>query len=359
MRFVKIPNIKNTWGNVRIETLSPSMFSWVQTGCSYQILLQRALDSFKDNKILLPASKSTLVGTIIHKIYELASIRELCSLKDLSAKWEELIEIQEERIRSNYPTLLNVDLNDYDKRNKCFRIALSLINDKSRRCDSTDKTKTFSEYWIDCSEIGLRGIVDKLRITNNGLDIIDYKSGSVVDDDGSIKKEYITQLHLYALMCVHQNLGVIKSLSLIDMDGRKYSVEYDERSNSTYLAQVQQTISNLNQVIINRDFDKVSRPCESCSFCSVRHICEKKSVSQHSIYTDVAGIVKRVISPNLFEIESFLGELCSVSGLEVYEIDNPEQYVSKKLSFVNILNTNLAQTSNSYKITNNTIIYEL
>ena len=114
MKFVKIPDIKNTWDNVVIKTLSPSSFSWIDTGCSYQLLLQKALDSFNDRRYLLPTSKSTLIGTIIHKIYELSSKKELCSIKDLSSKWEELVKAQEDKLRQYYPTLQNVDINDYE-----------------------------------------------------------------------------------------------------------------------------------------------------------------------------------------------------------------------------------------------------
>ncbi len=183
------------------------------------MLLQKALDSFNDRRYLLPTSKSTLIGTIIHKIYELSSKKELCSIKDLSSKWEELVKAQEEKLRQYYPTLQNVDINDYDKRNKCFRYALSIINSSSHNGGNSEKTKTYSEYWIDCTDIGLRGVIDKLRLNPDGIDIIDYKSGVVIDETNNIKKEYVTQLHLYAIMCEHLKLGSIKSLSLVDIDG--------------------------------------------------------------------------------------------------------------------------------------------
>jgi len=79
MKFVKIPDIKSTWDNVVVKTLSPSSFSWINMGCSYQLLLQKALGSFNDRRYFLPPSKSTLIGTNIHKIYELTSKKELCS----------------------------------------------------------------------------------------------------------------------------------------------------------------------------------------------------------------------------------------------------------------------------------------
>ena len=359
MKFVKIPDIKNTWDNVVIKTLSPSSFSWINTGCSYQLLLQKALDSYNDRRYLLPTSKSTIIGTIIHKIYELSSRKELSSIKDLSSKWEELIKAQEDKLRQCYPTLQNVDINDYDKRNKCFRYALSIINSSSHNGGDPEKAKAYSEYWIDCTDIGLRGVIDKLRLTPDGIDIIDYKSGAVIDEKNNIKKEYVTQLHLYAIMCEHLKLGSIKSLSLVDIDGNRHFVKYDKSLNALYLIQVQQTIRKLNQIIERREFNNGLRPCESCSLCSVRHVCEKREVSQNTIFTDILGVVKKVISSNLFELVTTAGDTITLSGLEVFHLDTPEQYVDKKLSCINILNSNMAQPSSSYKISNNTIIYEL
>lgn len=359
MKFVKIPDIMNTWDNVVIKTLSPSSFSWIDTGCSYQLLLQKALDSFNDRRYLLPTSKSTLTGTIVHKIYELSSKKEFCSIKDLSSKWEELVKAQEDKLRQYYPTLQNVDINDYDKRNKCFRYALSIINSSSHNGGNSEKTKTYSEYWIDCTDIGLRGVIDKLRLNPDGIDIIDYKSGVVIDETDNIKKEYVTQLHLYAIMCEHLKLGSIKSLSLVDIDGNRHFVKYDKGLNASYLIQVQQTIRKLNQIIEKREFNNGLKPCESCSLCSVRHICEQRDMSQNTIFTDIIGVVKKVISPNLFELATTTGDTITLSGLEEFHLDMPEQYVDKKLSLINILNSNMAQPSSSYKISNNTIIYEL
>lgn len=82
-------------------------------------------------------------------------------------------------------------------------------------------------------------------------------------------------------------------------------------------------------------------------------------MSQNTIFTDIISVVKKVISPNLFELSTNTGDTITLSGLEEFHLEMPEQYVDKKLSFINILNSNMAQPSSSYKVSNNTIIYEL
>ena len=49
---------------------------------------------------------------------------------------------------------------------------------------------------IVCEDIGLSGVVDKMIIDSGNIDIIDYKSGRVVDEDGNLKLEYIVQFLL-------------------------------------------------------------------------------------------------------------------------------------------------------------------
>lgn len=360
MRFVKIPDMKNAWDNVVITALSPSMFSWINTGCTYQVLLQKALDSFNNKSFLLPPYRATIVGTIVHKIYELASKKTVRTIVDLSNTWEDLINKKEEELRNNYPTLQNVDINDYDKRNKCFRYALAIIKGVSQAEDNSNRKETHSEYWLDCSDIGLRGIIDRIYISTEGIDIVDYKSGSVVDESGNVKEEYIAQLNLYAFMCEHRLLGKIKSLTLIDIDGNKFSVEYDRESKSKYLSKVRQTIDFLNTTIKERAFDRVAHCNDNiCSKCSVRHICEKKSIPQDTISMTITGRVSEIISANLYKVITSNGEEVYISGLSIYEIDNHEDYINRKLSFVNILSSNLEQPLNCFKVTNNTIIYEL
>ena len=358
MKFVITPNIEDAWDNVRINTLSPSMFSWVNSGCSYQVLLQKALDSFNDKSFFLPPPKNTIIGTIVHKIYELSSKRALDSIADLSNQWEKLIKEKEKELKGLYPTLQNVDINDYDKRNKCFRYALSLM--KSVNQYDANNYMTYSEYWLDCSEIGLRGIIDKLYITSNGIEIVDYKSGAVVDEKGMVKEEYVVQLQLYAIMCEHLKMGRINTLALVDIDGKKHEIDYDYLQKDNYISKVRKTIDLLNQVIKDRAFERVVRHNGfSCSICSVRHICEKKEQPIDSNYITITGTVSDVISSNLFEINDVSDNKLYVSGLGVYEIDTPEQYLNKKLSFVNIVRSNDEHSSNCYKTINNTLVYEL
>ena len=130
MRFIKIPHIDDIWDKVHIKTLSPSSFSWICNGCAYQVLLQKVLYTLGDNTYFLPPHKNTILGTIIHKIYELASKGTLSTPREMMEIWEQLVNEQKKKLIESYPTLLNPKINDYDKRNKAIRYAITIHEKK-------------------------------------------------------------------------------------------------------------------------------------------------------------------------------------------------------------------------------------
>ena len=124
--------------------------------------------------------------------------------------------------------MLNPQINDYDKRNKAIIYATTYLSNRSNLLSEPANVRVFSEKSLVCEYIGLSGIVDKMIVDQDNIDIIDYKSGRVVDEGGNVKLEYIIQLHLYAAMCVHLSLGKIRSLKLIDIEGHIFDIVYDD-----------------------------------------------------------------------------------------------------------------------------------
>lgn len=360
MKFVQIPRIDDVWDKVAITSLSPSTFLRVEKECAYQMLAQKALETFQDKSLLLPISKNAVLGIIVHKIYELTTKNVLKSFADMSVKWDMLINEKETALKNNYITLNNVRLNDYDKRNKCFRNALKMLENKSVAKYNNKTNATFySEYLIDCTDIGLRGIIDNLYISNGKVEITDYKSGSVLDEDGLIKEEYIAQMNLYATMCKHKGLGQSFTSTIIDINGTRFDIDYNLQKANDYLQRVQTLIILLNKTVKNRTFDQVIKgDVEKCQQCSVRHICEKQSFVQNAQFATIIGNVSNIISSNLYELSMASGRKIFVSGLSRYSIET-DYYLNKKLSFVNLINSGTGLESDCYRVTDNTIIYEL
>lgn len=359
MRFTQIPNIDSAWGNVKFTALSPSTFSWVNRGCGYQVMLQKALTSFGVPSLSLPSNRNAILGTIIHKIYELTTKGELKSFQDLQQKWEELVAIEKNKLIATYPTLRNADINDYVKRNSAFRYAMQMMrNTANSPSDKDGARQIFSEKRLDCSSLGLRGIADKIIVDGDYFDIVDYKSGHVVDDAGNIKEEYRVQLHLYAAMYQTQSMGTPRKLSLIDIAGDYYDVPYDEAFGKSLLADVQTALSQLNQTVRSQDFVGYAKPeLMMCPNCGCRHICKYREIPPDSIFQTFTGIVKAIPSTNMYVLEAGTQTLY-ISGLDVYNVDNPQDYIGKTLTFVNVIRSSQIADDNTYKTTEYTLVYE-
>ena len=76
----------------------------------------------------------------------------------------------------------------------------------------------------------LKGKIDFVRqCPEHGLTLIDYKSGSVHEDDGSLKAEYEQQLLLYASMYEHVHSGQkVNRLLIQDANGQQHEVAAEE-----------------------------------------------------------------------------------------------------------------------------------
>ena len=357
MKFVQIPHIESAWDNVVIKTLSPSTFSWVSRGCGYQVLLQKVLSAFNNSTLSLPPNRNAILGTIIHKIYELTQKGELQNLSDLKKKWEELVVSEKNKLADNYPTLRNAIINDYDKRNSAIRYALGIMK-KTIKNLLSESVKVYLEKRLDCGELGLRGVADKLIIDDEYIDIVDFKSGHVKDENGEIKTEYQIQLQLYAVMCQHLSLGKPRSLCLVDIEGEYFEVPYSPDFSKQLLDEVKSTLEMLNGTILNRSFQTLVKPdLGLCSRCSCRHICQYRNISPDFYYQTITGKVIEVPSTNLYALQSF-GNTIYVSGLDVYQVESPQDYLGRTLVFVNVARASQLADDFTYKISENTLVYE-
>ncbi len=358
MRFTQIPNVENTWDNVTIKTLSPSTFSWVSRGCGYQVLLQKALNAFNNTSLSLPSNRNAILGTIIHKLYELTLKGELSNIADLKNKWEELIIVEKDKLAANYPTLRHASLNNYDKRNSAIRFALSMLKKSNKATVVSGIKKVYSEKRLDCSDIGLKGVADKLIVDNGCIDVFDFKSGHVKDESGIIKPEYSIQLHLYAEMCKHLSLGIPRTLTLIDIDGECFEIPYSQKYSSQLISEVQETIQMLNNTISSRSFSSCAKPeLGMCVNCSCRHICKFRTIGSNSYYQTINGRVIEIPSSNMYVLQSEDNTLF-VSGLDAYEVDSFKDYLGRMLTFVNVARASQIADDYTYKITENTLVYE-
>ena len=94
-----------------------------------------------------------------------------------------------------------------------------------------------------------------------------------------------------------------------------------------------------------------------CVNCSCRHICKYRAIGSDSYYQTITGRVIELPSSNMYVLQSGDNTLF-VSGLDAYEVDSYKDYLGKMLTFVNVARASQIADDYTYKITENTLVYE-
>ena len=156
----------------------------------------------------------------------------------------------------------------------------------------------------------LKGKIDFVRkCPEHGLTLIDYKSGSVHEDDGSLKAEYEQQLLLYASMYEHVHSGQkVNRLLIQDSNGQQHEVAAEEarvqqcRDHAIRIAQQfaeKCARTNNEDAAINSGFE--AKPGDHCWSCEYRHRCDshrnrmiRGEQPEHATHQlDVSGVVQK------------------------------------------------------------------
>src|SRR5690606_18117350 len=87
---------------------------------------------------------------------------------------------------------LSRSVNQYEiKKRLLFKKASSMLANSKSNWYADSNSKTGVERWFETSDRIVGGFVDKVTLRNNGYEIIDFKTGSVIDKfTHEIKEEY-------------------------------------------------------------------------------------------------------------------------------------------------------------------------
>ena len=129
------------------------------------------------------------------------------------------------------------------------------------------------ELYVVSDELSLSGQIDRLEILmNNVVRIIDYKTGEVLDDNDSAKREYLMQLAAYEAIC--REYWPDAQFELVLDNGAEFKVTIDDEIRNELqqkLVLLRSSIGSLaGQQITAASYESLS---EGCLDCPVRHTC--------------------------------------------------------------------------------------
>jgi len=276
-----------------VKRISPSRFS------QFQLCSLREIWSSNHQNALLPCHPSARLGTISHAVLEAAAKGGVSDRADLESFWNEVSKkVQDEMLQhriEKHLVPLDVYAFNYEvKKILCFKMAEQILESPGTEAAG----KGSAEQWVESADRKIGGKIDLILAHEDGVEIVDYKTGNVLDSpSGSVNDEYEVQMKLYAGLYHEVKGDWPVKLSLIGIDGKKYSVPYSEKECTDLMDKARKIVDETNELIeagINPE-DFANPSSEACKYCSYRPACKKYWLSREQSDRwpcDVIGKVK-------------------------------------------------------------------
>lgn len=302
---------------------------------------------------LLPLSPAARLGSIVHKVLELTARGRIKAERNLLSTWDWVAgkvekEIEESPIERHLVPLHRSAYRYEVKKRMCFALAQKMLRTGLRREVAGTGSKVESEQWLETDDGKVGGLVDLIVHHSEGVELIDYKTGGVLEEKGGndrLKQEYTTQLALYAGL-YYEVYGVWPvKLTLKTLDGTANDVPFDRDGSLHLLRSVKEKLNEINRMIkAGVDPEQLACPSpEACRFCAYRPACKKYWITRNGDEDwplDISGelVQKKTLGNGLLRVVINTGDRnVAIRGL------SPERYGFlngnvKKVLFCNVKN---------------------
>lgn len=136
------------------------------------------------------------------------------------------------------------------------------------------------EFPLKSRSLRLRGQADLIRRTgSHAYEIRDYKSGAILDEDGSVKEEVAIQLQAYGLMLLER--APDSTVTLVVDNGSEHAVAFEGQAREDAVQRITSLLEGFDAGMAVRATE-VAQPGAGCSGCNIRHTCTAyKRVARH------------------------------------------------------------------------------
>ena len=261
-----------------LQRISPSRFLHLQQ-CALREVWQA------DGKTpLIPISPSARLGSIAHHVLELAGRGRLRGTQELDGAWDDAVSrIQEEMRRTGEKHLLPLRKHAFRyevKKRLTFAAAERIIDSRPDESAPTGTPVAVagSEIWLESKDGHVGGFIDRIIPHEDGVEILDYKTGPVTDErTGNVKSAYEVQLLLYAALYNEVYGEWPAKLTLRSLDSAPREVQLDPASALSLMEEARTRLSEVNTLIATHPVaDELANPSPAtCEYCCYRPACKQ------------------------------------------------------------------------------------
>lgn len=228
---------------------------------------------------LLPRSPMAHIGTAIHEMLELSVKGIIQSDEDFYNAWDNIINRIESKIYDNllerHFVPLSLSVFNYEVK-KVLTHNFMVSNNSSFPGTSQGRGDS-AESWVKTNDGKIVGRIDLTKTTREGIEIIDYKTGKILEENGQVKLEYLDQLKMYSALYYETNGVWPTKQSIIGLNMEKIEVDVDKKECSDLLNDAKRKLNETNEFIEAgfpaEEFAK-PRP-ENCRWCLYRPGCNE------------------------------------------------------------------------------------
>ena len=355
-----------------------------------QSCLLREVWNASGNEPLLPPSPLAELGSAIHKLLEAAGRGQLedGQRAEVEATWTELISEAESRMslsalkRPQVP--LKKSISDFEVRKlRACRRAGEIAHDAGYARQNQGKRPpqpTGFELWVETEDGAVGGYIDRVKMTEKGVVLSDYKSGALLDggtggEPREVKQAYREQMELYAALYRHNCETWPASLEIVPLQGVPLELLFDAGHAERLLATARRSLRAANTIIEevengNADVTTLASPkAEHCRVCLFRPACRaywaaRKRDPDHKWPSDVMGVLREKITLRNGKLRIRIAETASspvsinVRNLGSSPDRHPRLHRIQTGSLIAVYGLKYLYRSGDYSETQNTVIYQ-
>ncbi len=263
--------------------ITPSIISALE-----KCFLQAAFRADRTIKTFQPPP--VRLGTACHALLERVAKGELANqseeewLNGLEAIWKDEITKQEAALLVSEQEKHFGRAESWPKyaiqKARVFLKAKKLLSYQRNRSLQTQRDAHLGvEHFYTAFEGRLRGRADVVYESEQGVELIDYKTGNIFDEDEDgerkVKERYRQQLHLYAAMH-HDCTGVWPVRGhLVPLTGAPFTIEIDQVETQQLVQSALERMRQFNALVSQKaPIDALANPSfDACQTCNYKAYC--------------------------------------------------------------------------------------
>ncbi len=233
------------------------------------------------NKIeaLLPVFPAARLGTVVHAILEQAAQGRIRDEAVFESSWQQQIEQIEKLMRESVSEKHLVPLCETASKYEVKKLMLkrAILPVAPAYPASGEKSVLDTEKWVASKDGKIGGKIDLVQGVPGHVVLIDYKTGSILNESGEAKLEYEKQLKMYAALYFETCDEWPEKLILIGLNNEKHEVSFDREESRRLLQEAINQLDELNRKLGAgaKEEEFASPSPDACRYCRYRPKCSK------------------------------------------------------------------------------------